>query len=264
MVVANEKRKGSKQSMTRKRWKDIYSGDNPFGLPQSVVREVRSASTAAEPNGHAAVKYLWIYVSHEDLKSGTPGSRQLDVEEWLGVIDESSAHGVEHVIISIGGAPSQYPDAIEIAKWAQSAHRMLVGLHVYGAELSSDDVEAVSGLEPSMTSLFVESGLDAAQGVLANTGIPAYPALGQDQEVVSPTCRLPEEMACVGASGGMYTCGLVLGDNDYHFGHFYARKLDDVMTDQSLPHTIPEGLPKKHHRCNGCPPLMIQRMREGR
>jgi len=62
----------------------------------------------------------------------------------------------------------------------------------------------------------------------------------------------------------MYTCGLVLGHDAYRLGNFFERKLETVMTDDSLPHVIPEGVSKAHHQCNGCPPLMVRRMQQER
>lgn len=249
---------------SRKRWQTVYEGDNPFGLPQSVVRKVRSAARVHGENGRVALKYLWIYVSHAGLRERTGDGQALSSDDWLSVIDESAAHGARYVIISLGAPLTEHAEVLDICRWAQDVHGMSVGIHLFDTVLTRDEAEQLAGLEADKTWLFVEAGVRDRLPAVDDLQLNIFDATGQEQEVVAPECHLPEEMTCVGAGGTMYTCGLVLGDRNYSFGHFFNRRLNEVMKDESLPHHIPEGLPKAHHKCNGCPPLMVQRMKEAR
>ncbi len=247
---------------SQKRWDRTYAKANPFQLPQTIKRTVRTCSDMHEHNGNGSLQYLWAYLAEDGLKDIAGGESRLNLEEWLGVIDETASLGVTCVILSIGAPLAEYPEAIEICRWAQDAHQMMVGLHLYGVSITSPDVALIATLDPGRTHLFIDPDCMETAKPIRDKGFQVYDAIGQDQDMVEPECRLPEEMACVGAGGTMYTCGLVLGDEEFLLGDFYARKLKSVMKDESLPHTVPAGLPKVRNKCNGCPPLMLQRMEE--
>jgi radical SAM protein with 4Fe4S-binding SPASM domain len=223
---------------------------------------VRSAAKGHGENGRVSLKYLWIYVTHAGIEQRSEGGEVLSAEDWLSVIDESAAHGARYVIISLGAPLSEHPEVLEICRWAQEAQQMSVGIHLFDATLTREEAERLAELDTDRTWLFMEADVREQLPAVDDLQLNIYDATGQDQEVVAPECHLPEEMTCVGANGSMYTCGLVLGDRNYGFGNFFNRRLNDVMKDESLPHHIPEGLPKSHHKCNGCPPLMVQRMKE--
>ncbi|HOJ33778.1 MAG TPA: hypothetical protein PKY35_10965 [Candidatus Hydrogenedentes bacterium] len=245
---------------SKKRWSDVYKSENPFQLPQALLHALRQKSK--EFKTKSEVKYLWIYVSHDSLDdNGTP-SKRLSTEEWLNVIDEAASLGVQYVVISVGTSLNEHPEVKEICQWAQSMYGMHVGVHLYCEKLTPDESVLLLDLDKSKTAVFLDCCDPAVEARFKEHGFDVYPALGQDQEHVSPECHLPEEMTCVGAAGTLYTCGLVLGETEYRLGHFFERPLDSVMHDPSLPHSIPEGLPKSKHRCNGCPPLMVQKMQE--
>ncbi len=247
---------------SKKRWEEVYKEENPFQLPQTLLRTLREKAKSF--HSKSGVKYLWIYVSHDSLESPAVADHKLSTEEWLNIIDEAASLGVTHAVISVGAPLTSHPEVIEICSWAQSTYDMQVGIHFYGSDISEEEVQLLSDLDKSKTSLFLDDHLAARAFLFEKHGFDIFPAIGQDQEHVSPECHLPEEMTCVGASGNLYTCGLVLGEKEYRLGHCFERPMDDFMTDPSLPHTIPEGLPKSKHRCNGCPPLMVQRMQEKR
>lgn len=246
----------------KKRWEDVYDGVNPFELPQKVARGVRQSADKTSKNGTARIKYLWIYVSTDGLMDTGVVEQRLSADEWLGVIDESAAMGAECVIISVGDPLTNHPEVVEICKWAQEAHGMMVGVHIYQEPLTAQEVSLFESLSKENTHLFVDPDCLEKMPHIYQSGLPVHDAMGQDQEEVSPSCHLPEEMACVGSGGTMYTCGLVLGNERFRMGNFYDRQLGEVMQDTSVPHTVPEGTPKTHHKCNGCPPLMVQRMQQ--
>ena len=79
---------------SRKRWQRTYSDGNPFELPQSITKRIRTCAEDAA-GAPQTVDYLWVYVGSAE---GEPksGSR-LQLEEWLSVIDEAAALGAECV-----------------------------------------------------------------------------------------------------------------------------------------------------------------------
>ena len=166
------------------------------------------------------------------------------------------------VIISTCVSFAECPEVIDICEWAQTAHGMLVGIHVYGEALSKGDVERVASLDSGKTGLFVDNSLLESMAFAQDMGVDVRPAKAQDAKVVGPTCTLPETMPCVGPEGGMYTCGLVLGEEQYSLGNVFDRKLGDIMSDGDLPHCVPEGYPKDTRQCDGCPPFMFKELRD--
>jgi len=246
---------------SRKRWDKVYTKENPFSLPQSVARALRTCSRDhAQGNGKLQVKYLWMYVTEDGVHDQAQPERCMTSDEWLSVIDEAAALGVKHVILSIGGGLDNHPEVWRMCEWAQQTHGIAVGIHLYATVSDRAFLAPVEHLNPQLTHLFLDDELIEAMPFVQELGVPVHSAMGQDQETVSPECHLPEEMTCVGSSGHLYTCGLVLGEQEYSLGNIFDRKLQTIMTDESLPHVIPEGLPKVKHHCNGCPPLMIKRM----
>ena len=246
---------------SRKRWQRMYSDGNPFELPQSITKRIKSCAKEAA-GAPQPIDYLWVYVgpSAGSVGEAEPECR-LQVEEWLSVIDEAAALGAHCIIISTGVSFSECPEIIDICDWAQTAHGMSVGIHVYGEPLSSDDVKRLAALDSGKMGLFVDNGLLESMVFAQELGIDVRPAKAQDGQVVEPTCTLPEVMPCVGPAGAMYTCGLVLGEERYSLGNVFDRKLGDIMSDEDLPHCVPEGYPKDKRQCDGCPPFMFKELR---
>lgn len=253
---------------SRKRWQEIYQEENPFALPQAIMRgleECGKDETAQETQ--IKVEYLWMHLPGEVDVNGCQLPPQecqkpLCLDEWLDIIDESASVGVRTLIVSIGRPVSAHPYLISMADWAQVSHDMLVGIHLYGRPLCDDDAQMIAKLDLSRTRLFIDEEFLYSARIAENLGIRVYNAEGINDEARSPRCELPSRMTCVGQTGNMYTCGLVLGKEQYRFGHFFERKLSSVMADASLPHSIPEELTNVKHRCNGCPPLMAQKLRD--
>lgn len=244
----------------KKRWEDVYKEENPFRLPYTLLRALKES--AENFHNEYDIKYLWIYVSHDALGEPQTGTSRLTLDDWLSVVDEAASLGVEHVVVSVGGTLADHPEVAEICRWAQSVYGMQVGVHFYGQALPQLENELIQKLDTANTTIFFEPHLEKAARIFQEQGFAVFPAEGQDQDYVSPDCHLPEQMTCVGASGTLYTCGLVLGDKQYRLGHCFERKIGHYMKDASLPHVIPEGMPKTKHRCNGCPPLMVEKMRK--
>ncbi len=245
-----------------KRWHEIYSGENPLSLPQSIARRLRAVHRHSPNEDSAQLKYLWLYVSEEGAQDGgiVLESKGMDAPSWLNVIDEAASLGADSVIFTVGRPIAGHPEVFEIAQWAQTTHEMNVGIHLCECGLGDNVVALAKNLDRSRTAFFVEASMMNEATVLEREGFRVFPSKGQDQTIVHPTCHLPETMACMGARGNMYTCGLVLGDKTYYMGNYGDRPLEATMEDANIPHIVPEGLPKTHRGCNGCPPLMYRRM----
>jgi radical SAM protein with 4Fe4S-binding SPASM domain len=153
------------------------------------------------------------------------------------------------------------PQLLPVCQWAQGTYDMAVGIHAYIA-LEPGDADVLKKLDLNKTRVFADGEhIEAAQFVEA-LGIALHCADGLHDHEEQPECDLPATMACVGPEGTMYTCGLVLGQEQFSLGHIFDRKLSSVIGDNSLPHAIPAGASSSTHRCNGCPPLMAKKLQE--
>jgi hypothetical protein len=245
----------------KKRWADQYEDGNPFALANSVSRGVRDAATACHHDESDVVKYLWVHYSTDGASTSCSGNR-MTRDEWLGVIDEAASMGARLAIVTVNEPLSELPDLMAVAQWAQSTHNLMVGFHVYGRQVTRADARALAKMQPDLTRVFVESSHVSKAKFIEETGVRVLSADGIDDGIVAPSCDLPKSMTCVCAEGGLYTCGLVAGDKQFHMGNFQGRKLKSVMNDDSVPHEVPEGISDASSRCSGCPPLMAQRIHE--
>lgn len=248
---------------SRKRWTSIYQGDDPFGIVRSVSEGLGQCCKQSEEQPDGKIKYLWMHLP-ESSAYETNGSeeRPLSLDELLDIIDECASVGSQSLIISISSSFADHPHLFQLCDWAQATHGMVVGIHLFATPLTDRDAAALKKLDMEKVRLFVDGEhMDSAHFAEAY-GFRVYNADGLDDEIVSPKCELPHTMTCVGPMGNMYTCGLVLGEQQFRLGHFFERKLSAVIDDSTLPHEIPEGVSKKTRRCNGCPPLMAQKLHD--
>lgn len=245
----------------RKRWVNHYVDGDPFELPNSVSRGVREAASTCHRDESNPVRYLWVHYSSKHLEESTEGHR-LTRDEWFGVIDEASSMGVRLAIVSLNEPLTETPDVVSVAEWAQTTYELMIGFHIYGRTVSRTDARQLAKMNPELTRVFVETEHLAQARFIEEMGIRVLPSDGINEEGKMPSCDLPKSMTCVCAEGGLYTCGLVAGDKQYHMGNFLGRKLRTVMNDDSVPHAVPEGVSNAPGECSGCPPLMAQRILE--
>lgn len=238
---------------TKKRWNRIYQDGNPLGLPQTVKREIRRASA----NPLESLRFLWVVLTDDDK-----GKRE-DVEKtWLNVIDEASANGAETMILSVSGPVHERPEVWTLCRWAMESHGMLVGLHLFDPTIQPEDVDQINSYEADQFCVFVcHKHVDNLRGQIESE-IPIVPADGLADGDPQPKCDLPTQMTCVGQGGKMWTCGLVMGHDGYFLGDAAEVRIDKVMNDGDLPHKIPAGISDAPARCEGCPPLLEQRLRD--
>lgn len=247
---------------SKKRFEKAYGGGNPFGLARNISARIRACAKSHGREHPEQLNYLWVHVS-EDGSDGNGSEtmpRPLTVEEWLSVIDEAAALGAKCLCISLKTTLTERPDVVRMCKWAQDPHDMLVGLHIADKPFTRDDLSLLMQLDPAKTCLFVEDSIRDAMGFVADMGYEMNCGQDLNPGSVPTTCTAPLKMPCIGSCGSMYTCGLVLGDEHYLLGSVFDRRLEDIMTDEHLPHAVPEGVPKNRRTCSGCPPLMAERV----
>ncbi len=237
---------------------------DPFALPARVRQTLRSLAERREGFNVERVRYLWLHLSGEEAHGQKEERKRLSVEEWLNVVDEAAALGVRTVIISSGAPLAEMPEVWEICDWAQNTHDMVVGIYLFGDGLPIGDgeVEAFKRLNQEQTHLFIEQEHFDKAAAVQSVGIPIHNADIFRNNSNKAICELPHTMTCVGAEGNLYTCGLVLGEEDFRLGNVCAERLDNVLEDESLPHEIPGEVERKPRCCNACPPLMEKYLRQ--
>jgi hypothetical protein len=244
-------------------WETEAAGFDPFQLPRRVsqgLNELVHSYTGAEPP--PVVRYLWIYVTEDGIRrrrSNLQESGTLRVEDWLNVIDESAALGAEWMVIHAGASLCQCPEVWKLCEWAQHEHGLRVGLHLSSASLSEDDVERLTHLDRSTTYIIADAPVLAALRPLRDLGMQFCDATVTAEERKA-SCTNPKELVCVGIDGRLFTCGLVLGDEDYAFGSVLDRGLKKTLQDTNLPHAIHDTTPFAEHGCDGCPPHVAHRI----
>lgn len=247
-------------------WDKVPPGSNPFTLPRRVSKGIMSSAEdfAEAAGGPSTVKYIWIYVTEEGLDQShhrDGGKPALQLEEWLNIVDESAALGAEWMVVYVGASLSQCPEIWELCAWAQSVHDLKVGIHVSNADLSDDEIDRLLHLDTSKTYLMAEEKALASLRFLEEKGIRLCESHLKRENRISP-CTDPQAIACVGSDGGLYTCGLVLGNERFSLGHSQERTLKTVMQDGALPHVVHDTKSYPSGGCDACPPRMVKRLLE--
>lgn len=252
---------------SKKRWQDLYAESNPFELPQAVSSRLKDCVGKHVIARPASLKYVWLYMHEEDLfpnRGGARGNRMLGLEEWLNVVDESAALGADTLVISAGTSREKRAQLWDICRWAQDVYGMNVAIHIYRHLLADSEIRATRELDQQRTHLLIGPALSDQTMLLRASGVAFHPIRRQEKPALHPPCTLPKVMTCVGATGSLYTCGLVVGNEKYRLGHAGKDRLDHVMSDESLPHVIPEGSIRTNRGFDGCPPLVLRQLHKAK
>ncbi len=245
-----------------------------FGLPRTISKEIRSCAAVHKIEGSAVqtVRYLWINIADHANGSDSGEHRNpnrrgslargvMNAEDWLNVIDEAASVGICCVVICTGDGLHDNQDLWTICQWAQQVHGIDVGIHARCADVRPQDIEELQRLDLEHTWLFVTREAYARLRDLESQGIRVRVA-DVCREDHQPPCDMPESMVFVGPEGNLYTCGLVLGNDQYRLGHIMEKPLDHIIADRSLPRFVPESAPYRTSGCDACPPIMADRMAE--
>lgn len=246
-------------------WENPSTSWNPFTLPKRIAQGLALAfRNPPHSKSATALKYLWLYVNEEGNlrpKDADASSHTLEIDDWLNTIDESAALGLEWIIISVGASLSSCDSIWEIGRWAQDVHGLNVGFHITSPDLSEQEIEHLLALDPKKTHLIAdESHLESLRPLEAR-GLQICRSNVHADERGSP-CFNPEGIACVGNDGALFSCGLVLRDEDFALGNVHEQRLETVMNDDTLPHNVPDTTDYSLHRCSACPPLVAKHVAE--
>lgn len=234
---------------------------DPFAVARAVSSKLKAGCACEALDG---LKYLWIYFSKNDAP---PAADAVDpippmaLEDWLNVVDEAASLGVTALVISSQKELSKDCHAWEILRWAQEAHSMTVGLHVFSENLSAPALERIRELDLDRFFLFAaESKCDGLKS-LERDGIRVRVAEGGPQHP-HDTCSMPSAMLFVNPGGHIYTCGMVEGKEAFRMGNALSGYFSKLLQDPSLPHAVPHESQDVTRGCEGCPPLIARQVHE--
>lgn len=243
-------------------WQKIHRDSDPFLSARRIAKKVKSSSKkalASKDSANSAIKYIWIHVTSEGLQHEPSTEETLSTEDWLNIIDESAALGAEWMVIYVGSTLAQHPEVWQLCDWAQTTHGLHVGLHLSNPCLSESDIEHLGQLDLEKTYLIgQEKTLDSLR-FLSTLGVKLCDSKVYLDEEAWP-CSSPEAMACIAPDGTLYSCGFVLGNNDFTLGDAREEVLAGVMSDDSLPHKVDTFSIPHHHGCDACPPHIAHRI----
>lgn len=239
---------------------------DPFDLPKRISKGLSASSARYEDETfmESVVKYIWMYVTDDGLAKDsycTPENSCQNLNDWLNIVDEASSLGAEWMMVYAGASVSQNPDVWKICYWAQDVHDLKVGIHVASNSMNEEDVDHLNKLIPHKTYIVADKDDLGVFQFLQSRGFSLLETNIRPEDRPE-TCENPEAIACVGANGMLYSCGLVLGEDQYALGNAKVRSLSDIMHDKSLPHSIQDMSQRPAEGCNACPPLMVKRLEE--
>jgi radical SAM protein with 4Fe4S-binding SPASM domain len=239
---------------------------NSFALPRSIAKALRECAEKHGERGSPptlpAIRYLWMSIADPRVAADVQGRRarpRFAYEDWLNVVDEAASLGVQYMVICTGVSLGAHPEVWKICRWAQWLHGIEVGIHTRAAKLTEPEITELKRLDKNHTWLFVNKKDMSAFRPLKKDGVKVLEA-HVDHEEHSPPCEMSKQMVFVGPQGILYTCGLVLNDDQFRMGHVSEKPLEQFVKDPDLPHTIPKGVPHRESGCDACPPLMVKRM----
>lgn len=236
--------------------------DNPFRLPKTISRRVKECAKNHTLDTPETVKYLWIVATqdHAGAAMGEDGAATtLSANDWLNVVDEVASLGVQCMAVCVGSAFSNWPEVWRVSSWAQNVHGMTVGFHVRCNGLCDEEGQRLTGLVPELTWLFVP-----AQGLASATKLEKHGIRVCNAEVFHEdpqrSCDGPDSIVFVGPSGVLYSCGLVLGFDQFRLGHVGEQALSQIYNEGKRSRSVPRGSPRNDHGCDGCPNQMVRRI----
>jgi len=250
-------------------WQKRRAEAHPFDLPRRISEGIDGCrkNLEGQRGANAAVRYIWIHLTHEGLRHGQPSQpAPLSLDDWLNIIDESASIGAEWVVIYVGSSLSQAPLVWDLCKWAQETHGLSVGLHLTCDCLTDEDIDRLSQLDRQKTFLVADGECSHALSVFEKRGVHVCKSDLHLRDKFT-RCTKPADMACVGVDGQMFSCGLVLGEAEYALGSVHERPIGDVISDAKLPHAIEDAPRFPSRGCEGCPPYVaeqVTQMRGGR
>jgi len=225
-----------------------------FLLGRRIRQGLARCTQAAAAKAEGDVFYLWLQTE------AVEGSPALSADQWLNIVDEAASLGVNWLVVTLGKLNDDREHVAELCRWAQATHGMVVCLHARHGELTEAERDLLRELPRECTFLLVDPEYSDAFSYLADEGIHVGGASptsgGEDRE----PCDYPHRMIFVDAGGKLYTCGLVSGEHEFFLGSVLEGKLDEIIHNPKLPHSVSATDPDARVRCSGCPPLVARHL----
>lgn len=235
---------------------------DPFALAKKLRSRIRECAESLNETP-SEVNFLWLHVSAGGINQ--PGDRSGKTtktptrEDWLNVIDEAAALGVNWLMVSMHTAFGAFPEIWDICQWAQETYGISVGLHTTAMSVSPEDLKALKRLDPARTCLCVKQDALEAMAPITALGIQVS-ACDPQTYGNKPNCQGASKMVFVSEDGVLYTCGLVEGNEQYRLGNIYEKTFNHILHDPDLPHKVKEEIHRVSEGCDGCPSLIANYM----
>jgi hypothetical protein len=236
---------------------------DPFTLPRSITKQLRKCVQAyvMNPDSTKTVDYLWVnFASQCSSGEDAPNPVKLNQDDWLNVVDEAAVLGAHFMVVCIGETFSAYPYVWKICQWAQEVHGFAVGFHLAGTILTEADMNALKVLDGPRTMVFVPKDKMDTVEPLREAGIPVYPADVDHRDEKWPPCTGPQSMIFVGPEGMLYSCGLVVGKEQFRLGSAQGDPISVTLKAKAGLRMIPAGINHSPNGCDGCPNRMIKKI----
>jgi radical SAM protein with 4Fe4S-binding SPASM domain len=229
--------------------KGLFNGDT---FP--TVDLARCQSDLDEP-----LKYVWLNLATGHSENQDANHSDLNLDDWLNIIDESAALGANSMVVDSGVSLSDYPGIWKICDWAQSTHGMHVGLHVQKSNLTEEELSQLSKLHKKLTCLVVDTSNVEMLDSLNGYGIPILTSNVENAKTFEH-CTESNTLACVEADGTLQKCGLVACIQRYPLGNALSRPiLEMVKAEQEIAnHNFSNPLITSE--CGACPTMVAQQL----
>ena len=247
--------KGAVVSQPEQEEVERLTSPDPFDLVRKIGKSLSCVSDSESPR---TVKYLWLYVSKHGM--GCPdetGNVPPTLEQWLNVVDEAATLGAERMVLSAQVDLAEFPDVWEIVRWAQDAHGMIVGIHIFSNEVSDEMLAQMKLLDLERLRLFVSESTVESLVRLEQEGIRVRVAQPASDHPSQP-CDMPQTMLFVNPRGQIYTCGMVEGKRNFWLGTIFEGFFSKMVADPDLPRSVPVESQDVERGCEGCPPLLAR------
>ena len=225
-----------------------------FLLGRRIRQGLSRCTQAVAAKADHDVFYLWLQTETVD------GPPPLSKDQWLNIVDEAASLGVNWLVVTLGRLKEARDHITEICRWAHVTYGMTVCLHARHGEISPAECDLLRELPRESTFLLVDPEFTALFSALAAEGVHVNSASPVSSGDYREPCEYPHRMIFVDAGGKLYTCGLVSGEHEFFLGSVLEGKLDDIIHNPQLPHSVSATDPGAHARCSGCPPLVAQHL----
>ncbi len=233
-----------------------------LGVPKSILKKVRKCCFSLTSEEAKDVSYLWIRISKEHIeKTGNGASRKPNLDDWLCVVDECAAEGINWLVLTVEIPLDKLGHLLIICKWAQNTYQMRVGIYLKRDSISDEEIKILNELNKNLTQIFVKKEFLNNFRKLILEGF--FIGIANPQNYgEKPKCEGAKTLVFCSSTGSIYTCGLVEGEKEYKLGDIYEKEVREVIEDPKLPHKVKEDIHFLNEKCDGCPALILRHLQQ--